>query len=235
MEQLNISSLCHEAFAFAHEYNKEEESETLYGITDGKSIGTYIEKRFHKYLEGRYEFDKGNSSKGLDFPNLNVDIKVSDVNQPQSSCPFRSASQKIYGLGYSILFFSYEKKNNHKTKKSKLNLKNIVFIMAEDTSDFQLTTDINNILDDDAPHKKEALEYLFKERNLPIDSMEAELLAEEVMKRKPRIGQLSISNALQWRINYQRVVNTDLLKTAEKENGNTKIVSEDESLRMQTI
>jgi hypothetical protein len=36
-------------------------------------------------------------------------MKVTRIKQPQSSCPFKSARQKIYGLGYSLIVFVYEK------------------------------------------------------------------------------------------------------------------------------
>jgi len=71
---------------------------SLYGVTDGKAVGTYVEHRFNEYLEDRFEFESGNSAKGIDFPNLGIDLKVTSIKQPQSSCPFRDATQKVYGL-----------------------------------------------------------------------------------------------------------------------------------------
>lgn len=50
----------------------------------------------------------GNSASGIDLPGLGVDIKVTSIKQPQSSCPFKSATQKVYGLGYGLLVFVYE-------------------------------------------------------------------------------------------------------------------------------
>ena len=40
----------------------------------------------------------------------------------------------------------------------------------------------------------------FEERLLPVDSSEAEALAAEVLRIPPQIGYLTISNALQWRL-----------------------------------
>ena len=51
-----------------------------------------------------------------DLPSLDVDIKVTSIRQPQSSCPFQSARQKIYGLGYHLLIFVYEKSDNDEAK-----------------------------------------------------------------------------------------------------------------------
>lgn len=36
-------------------------------------------------------------------------MKVTSIRQPQFSCPFKSARQKIYGLGYALLIFIYER------------------------------------------------------------------------------------------------------------------------------
>ena len=68
----------------------------LYGVTDGKAVGTY-----HKYLTDRYSYMPGSSASGIDLPELGVDIKATSIRQPQSSCPFRDASQKVYGLRLS--------------------------------------------------------------------------------------------------------------------------------------
>jgi hypothetical protein len=81
----------------------------LFGVTDGKAVGTHIEKAFKAYLAKSYLFEEGNAAKGVDFPELAIDLKVTSVDQPQSSSPFQSARQKIFGLGYSLLVFVYEK------------------------------------------------------------------------------------------------------------------------------
>ncbi len=69
---------------------------TLYGVTDGKAVGTYFEHKFKSYLCEKYEFEEGSSASGIDFPELAVDMKVTSIKQPQSSCPFRSA-QRFFG------------------------------------------------------------------------------------------------------------------------------------------
>lgn len=67
----------------------------LYGVTDGKAIGAYFEHKFRRYLKTKFSFDEGSSARGIDFPEMGVDMKVTSLRQPQSSCPFRSARQKI--------------------------------------------------------------------------------------------------------------------------------------------
>jgi hypothetical protein len=46
----------------------------------------------------------------------------------------------------------------------------------------------------------------FAERMLPLDEIQAHTLAEEVLANPPEIGYLTISNALQWRLQYSRVI-----------------------------
>src|SRR5437016_7771666 len=101
---LTIPKLQSEATAFARIESAYPEP-ALYGVTDGKAVGTYLEHKFQAHLKVNYDYAPGNSATGIDFPGLEVDIKVTSIRQPQSSCPFKSASQKIYGLGYSLLIF----------------------------------------------------------------------------------------------------------------------------------
>ncbi|MEK9164403.1 MAG: restriction endonuclease [Chloroflexota bacterium] len=119
----------------------------LFGITDGKAVGTFIEREFQEHLESRYTVQFGSSALGLDLPALDTDIKVTSVRQPQSSCPFRSARQKVY----DILAF-------------------------------------------------------LADRNLPGDEIVLNSLANEIMQSPPALGYLTISNALQWRLQYGRIV-----------------------------
>ena len=44
------------------------------------------------------------------------------------------------------------------------------------------------------------------ERNLPLDDIQTNQIAEEILGRKPEQGYLTISNALQWRLQYGRII-----------------------------
>ncbi len=111
MSRLTQESLGNEAAIFSALESQHQEA-SLYGVTDGKAIGTYLEQKFKLYLKEKYDFVEGNAASGIDFPELLVDIKVTSTKQPQSSCPFKSARQKIFGLGYSLIIFVYEKLDN---------------------------------------------------------------------------------------------------------------------------
>ncbi len=97
-QTLTLPLLKTEASIFARMESSHDEP-ALYGITDGKAVGTYFERKFQNYLHAKYTYVEGSSAKGIDFPALEVDMKVTSIRQPQSSCPFKSARQKIYGLG----------------------------------------------------------------------------------------------------------------------------------------
>jgi hypothetical protein len=44
------------------------------------------------------------------------------------------------------------------------------------------------------------------DRFLPVDEIEARKLAQEISKSPPELGYLTVSNALQWRLQYGRVI-----------------------------
>ena len=178
---------------------------SLFGVTDGKKIGTYIEHKFRVYLAQNYEFAFSSSASGIDLPELNVDIKVTSINQPQSSCPFNSARQKIFGLGYSLLIFVYSKTDDAINRTANLNILHTIFVEKERTADYQTTTGLKQILANDG--NADDLVSFMQNRNLPLDDIEAYKIAEELLSGKPLIeGYLTISNALQWRLQYGRVI-----------------------------
>ncbi|MDR0390431.1 MAG: hypothetical protein LBH59_00875 [Planctomycetaceae bacterium] len=194
----------------------------LYGITDGKAVGTFVEHKFQNILSQKYEIIIGSSAKGIDFPfhDINTDIKVTSIRQPQSSCPFKSAEQKIFGLGYNLLLFVYDKIDNHNTKTARINFVNVFFIEKHRTADYQTTKSLLQLLENDA-NQEEIIAYLI-DRNLPADAILLSQLAEKILLQPPQQGYLTISNALQWRLQYGRIVD---LK--ERINGITRIIEND--------
>lgn len=200
---LTISLLKNEASEFAASESSHDEP-TLYGVTDGKAVGTYLEHKFQEYLHAKYSYVEGSSAKGIDFPELEVDIKVTSIQQPQSSCPFDSARQKIYGLGYNLLVFVYEKADDASKQTARLDILHTVFVSRERTADFQTTSGLRKIVEN-AGNLDDVLAF-FSERMLPLDEISAQTLAEEVLQNVPELGYLTISNALQWRLSYRRVI-----------------------------
>ena len=125
-KKLAIEDLISEAKNFC-EVAAEKNHTDLIGVTDGKAVGTYIEHEFKNFLKLKYTFSEGNSAKGIDLPDENIltDIKVTSITQPQSSCPFKNARQKIFGLGYNLLVLVYEKIDT--PDKCKLNFFKLYF------------------------------------------------------------------------------------------------------------
>ncbi|RJP55360.1 MAG: restriction endonuclease [Anaerolineaceae bacterium] len=203
MPKLTVKILRREAAVFSIAESRHAEK-SLFGVTDGKAVGTYLEHKFKTYLRGKYDFEAGNSASGIDFPNLLVDVKVTSINQPQSSCPFKSARQKIYGLGYSLLVFVYEKSDNAARKTASLKILHTIFINADRTADFQMTKGILQILENEG--NRDDLVAFMLDKNLPVDDIEANKIAGEIINHPPRQGFLTISNALQWRLQYSRVI-----------------------------
>jgi hypothetical protein len=202
-QKLTVSLLCREACNFAKSESIHDERQ-LFGVTDGKAVGTYFEHKFRAYLRKKYTFSEGSSASGIDFPELNVDIKVTSIIQPQSSCPFKSAKQKIYGLGYSLLVFVYDKQDNRKKKTGRLNILHSIFVEKSRTADYQTTTGLLQILKNNA--NIDDIIAFIKERFLPVDDVAANQIAEEILKTPPQTGYLTISNALQWRLQYRRII-----------------------------
>lgn len=203
MPNLTIKTLCQEAATFSAVQSQIPEKD-LFGVTDGKAVGTHLEHKFRDYLKSRYQFEEGSSANGIDFPGLLVDMKVTSIRQPQSSCPFKSARQKVYGLGYSLLVFVYDKTDDNRKKTATLNILHTIFVEAERTADFQMTRGLLQILENDG--NKDDITAFMHDKLLPIDDLEMDKLANEIFGNPPALGFLTISNALQWRLQYSRVI-----------------------------
>lgn len=203
MSSLDIKTFVQEAQYFSA-YESTHDEPKLFGVTDGKAVGTYLEHKFAHYLATKYHFTPGNSASGIDFPSLQTDMKVTSKRQPQSSCPYKSARQKIYGLGYNLIVFVYDKVDEPIAKTARLNITDTVFVEASRTADFQTTTGILEILRKQG-NKDDLIGFMI-ERNLPVDEIEINNIADEILRNPPIQGFLTISNALQWRLQYTRVI-----------------------------
>jgi hypothetical protein len=204
-QSLTIKNLISLAKQFCEQESKTPNSE-LFGVTDGKAVGTYIEHKFKDLLLSKYDLQVGSSANGIDLPSseINTDIKVTSIKQPQSSCPFKNAQQKIFGLGYNLLVFVYDKHDNAKTKTALLDFVSCSFIEKDRTADFQTTTTILQMIENKA-NAEDIFAYL-NDRNIPADEITLMQMAEQILKNPPKNGYLTISNALQWRLQYGRIV-----------------------------
>lgn len=205
---LTIEKLCAEAKLFCTIESNIENRE-LYGITDGKAVGTYVEHKFQQQLKSKYAVTIGSSANGIDLPDDNIltDIKVTSIKQPQSSCPYKSAMQKIFGLGYNLLIFVYNKVDNPKTETTTLHFVSCAFVSSERTADYTITYRLREMINDQA-NEEDIVAYL-TDRNIPADEITLHNMAKMILQNPPKQGYLTVSNALQWRLQYQRIVSLE--------------------------
>ena len=203
MKELDIAELQFAAKEFCARESGRYRPE-LFGVTDGKAVGTFVEHLFMEYLGQRYEMVGGNSASGLDLPSVNTDIKVTSVKQPQSSCPFKDSKQKIYGLGYNLIVFVYQKSDDVQAKTGCLDFLSCTFIDASRTADYQTTTGLLAIIANNG--NADDIFAFLADHKIPSDEVSLMAMAEDILKNPPKIGYLTISNALQWRLQYGRVI-----------------------------
>ena len=203
--KLTIPKLIEEAQIFCVVQSKFQHKE-LFGVTDGKAVGTLIEQKFQKHLNDIYKVQIGSSASGVDLPSEDIltDIKVTSIKQPQSSCPFKDAKQKVFGLGYNLLVFVYDKTDDPKSKTAILNFVSCSFVSKERTGDFTTTFRLREMVKDNA-NEEDIVAYL-QDKNIPADEITLSKLAKQILKTPPEQGYLTISNALQWRLQYARIV-----------------------------
>ena len=205
-EKLTIEKLIEEAQLFCIEQSEFQHKE-LFGVTDGKAVGTLIEQKFQKYLNDKYIVTVGSSAKGIDLPSEDIltDIKVTSIKQPQSSCPFRDAKQKIFGLGYNLLVFVYDKTDDPATQTAILNFVSCSFVSKERTADYTTTSILNDMKKVEA--NEDDIVAFLEGIKLPADEITLQQIAGIILATEIPIGYLTISNALQWRLQYKRIVN----------------------------
>ena len=103
-----------------------------------------------------------------------------------------------------MLVFGYEKTDDPQTSTGNLNILHTIFVSNERTADFQTTTGLRQILENQG-NKDDILAFL-EERRLPVEEISASALADEILANPPEVGYLTVSNALQWRLQYSRVI-----------------------------
>lgn len=210
-KELTINALISEAKAFCEAESKINNT-FLYGITDGKAVGTHIEAKFKQHLFQLYNTEKGNAASGIDLPAANIltDIKVTSIKQPQSSCPFKDAKQKIFGLGYNLLVFVYDKKDDPLSKTAILDFVSCNFIEKERTGDYNTTFYLRQITENDGN-----LEDIFAYLNDVYISSDEEILwqlARQILDNPPKQGYLTSLFILQRQNYFTKIIelNTEI-------------------------
>lgn len=187
--KLTIDKLKAEAKQFCLAESKIKNKE-LFGVTDGKAVGTYVEHKFQQQLASKYEVEIGSSASGIDLPSASIltDIKVTSIKQPQSSCPFKDAKQKIFGLGYNLLVFVYDKKDDPTSETTVLDFVSCAFISKERTADYTTTFRLREMISDGA-NEEDIAAYL-RDKNIPADDIVLGQLAKQILETMPQQGYL---------------------------------------------
>ncbi len=100
--------------------------------------------------------------------------------------------------------FVYDKTDDPKRRTATLNILHTLYIEAPATGDFTMTKRLREMLKDGA--NREDIVAYFVDRNLPVDDVEATNMANDLLRTPPEQGYLTISNALQWRLQYGRAI-----------------------------
>jgi hypothetical protein len=107
-------------------------------------------------------------------------------------------------FSFPILIFVYDKYDDPENRTGRLNMQHTIFVDKSRTGDFQTTKGIIDILNRDG-NRDDIIAFII-ERNLPVDEIGANQLADLILESPPNQGYLTISNALQWRLQYSRVI-----------------------------
>ena len=81
------------------------------------------------------------------------------------------------------------------------------FISSERTADYTTTFRLREMIKDHA-NEADIVAYL-TDRNIPADEVTLLNMSKMILKNPPKQGYLTISNALQWRLQYQRIVSLE--------------------------
>ena len=106
--------------------------------------------------------------------------------------------------GYNLIVFVYKKTDDAQTKRGCLHFVSCSFIESSRTADYQTTTGILNIIANDG-NADDIFAFLI-DHKIPSDEVTLMNMAKDILKNPPKVGYLTISNALQWRLQYSRIV-----------------------------
>jgi len=110
-----------------------------------------------------------------------------------------------------LLVFTYSKIDDRETHAARLNFQHAIFVTKERTADYQPTLGLREVLQRNG-NKDDIIGFL-EDRNLPLDEIGRELLADRILAQPPQLGYITISKALQWRLQYRRIIDLAVSET----------------------
>lgn len=174
-----------------------------------KRIGTYFEKELRKWFEEELGIvSDGSVAQGLDLPAFNLDVKTTSIAHPQSSSPFDDPGERITGVSYNILLFIYDKHTDD--EGNHFDIESCVYITKERTGDYRMSAQARELVEDfregvlDEKELREELEDL-----TGIGAISDEKF-DEIKENPPAVGTITITPAVQWRFNYNKMTGTSV-------------------------
>lgn len=116
-----------------------------------------------------------------------------------------------------MLIFVYDKTDDAATKTTILDFVSCTFLEKERTADYNTTFNIRKMIEDGAI--QDDIAGFLEDKRIPADFDVLYELAGQILENAPLQGYLTISNALQWRLQYGRVV-----KLTEEISGISKLI-----------
>lgn len=193
------------------EFCAEMESRT---VPDGKSgtskqIGTYFEKELRDWFEDKHGLvSEGSVAEDIDLPAFNIDVKTTSYRQPQSSSTFDDPGERIVGVDYNILLFVYDKQSVD--GGNKFEIKTCAYIPKERASDYRKSEDAVKLVADYRDGKLSESELREQLEDLTGVGAISDEKFNEIKENPPEKGAITITPALQWRFNYNKMVKEDV-------------------------
>lgn len=172
-----------------------------------KQIGTYFEKELREWFEDHAGVvSAGSVAKGLDLPAFDLDVKTTSKRQPQSSSPFKDAGERITGVDYNVLLFIYDR--HSVDGGNRFDIVSCVYIPKERTADYRMSEQAQRLVEmyrDDELSESELRQELEDMTGLGAISDEK---FEEIKENPPNKGTITITPAIQWRFNYNKMIDS---------------------------
>ena len=158
---------------------------------EGKSnkyIGELIENKFRE----KYKLGDKDSNERTDIPKYNTDVKSSRSDPPGHGAKFKGYHQRLHGLDYNIVLFTYKLDGNQ------IDITNAYFIPQEHTRDHRIVSLIEN-----KEKVDEVLNNLL-ERNQILEE-DLNRLKEDIMNEQDKkFGYLTLSHSPHWSVSYTK-------------------------------
>lgn len=174
-----------------------------------KRIGTYFEKELRDWFETKHGLvSDGSVAQGIDLPAFNLDVKTTSNRQPQSSSPFDDPGERITGVDYNILLFVYDKQSVE--GGNRFEIVSCAYIPRERASDYRKSENARKLVADYREGKLSEAELREQLEELTGVGAISDEKFEEIKRDPPKTGAITMTPAVQWRFNYNKMTKPDV-------------------------